>query len=45
VSQGVTTIVVGQDGGGINLAAMFARLDTQPVAGVHSEEWHQIATL
>jgi N-acyl-D-amino-acid deacylase len=32
VSQGVTTIVVGQDGGGTNLAAMFARLDTQPVA-------------
>jgi len=32
VSQGVTTIVVGQDGGGINLAATFARLDTQPVA-------------
>src|SRR5215208_2609284 len=32
VSQGVTTIVVGQDGGGVNLAAMFARLDSQPVA-------------
>ena len=32
VSQGVTTIVVGQDGGGSNLAAMFARLDSQPVA-------------
>jgi N-acyl-D-amino-acid deacylase len=32
VSQGVTTIVVGQDGGGINLASTFARLDTQPVA-------------
>jgi N-acyl-D-amino-acid deacylase len=32
VSQGVTTIVVGQDGGGINLAAMFTRLDTQPVS-------------
>jgi N-acyl-D-amino-acid deacylase len=32
VSQGVTTIVVGQDGGGTNLAAMFARLDSQPVA-------------
>ena len=32
VSQGVTTIVVGQDGGGINLAALFARLDSQPVA-------------
>ena len=24
VSQGVTTIVVGQDGGGIDLAALFA---------------------
>src|SRR5436190_9655463 len=32
VSQGVTTIVVGQDGGGSNLAATFARLDTQPVS-------------
>ncbi len=32
VSQGVTTIVVGQDGGGMNLAALFARLDSQPVA-------------
>jgi N-acyl-D-amino-acid deacylase len=32
VSQGVTTIVVGQDGGGVNLAATFARLDSQPVA-------------
>jgi len=32
VSQGVTTIVVGQDGGGTNLGAMFARLDSQPVA-------------
>ena len=32
VSQGVTTIVVGQDGGGINLAALFARVDTQPPA-------------
>jgi N-acyl-D-amino-acid deacylase len=32
VSQGVTTIVVGQDGGGANLAAMFARLDSQPVS-------------
>ncbi len=32
VSQGVTTIVVGQDGGGINLATLFARLDSQPVA-------------
>ncbi|MBL0171720.1 MAG: D-aminoacylase [Gemmatimonadaceae bacterium] len=32
VSQGVTTIVVGQDGGGMNLGAFFARLDSQPVA-------------
>ncbi len=32
VSQGVTTIVVGQDGGGMNLATLFARLDSQPVA-------------
>jgi N-acyl-D-amino-acid deacylase len=32
VSQGVTSIVVGQDGGGLNLAALFARLDSQPVA-------------
>ncbi len=32
VSQGITTIVVGQDGGGMNLKALFARLDTQPVA-------------
>jgi len=32
VSQGVTTIVVGQDGGGSNLAALFTRLDSQPVA-------------
>ena len=32
VSQGVTTIVAGQDGGGSNLAALFARLDRQPVA-------------
>jgi N-acyl-D-amino-acid deacylase len=32
VSQGVTTIVVGQDGGGSGLAALFARADTQPVA-------------
>jgi N-acyl-D-amino-acid deacylase len=32
VSQGVTTIVIGQDGGGSNLGAMFARLDTQAVA-------------
>ena len=32
VSQGVTTIVVGQDGGGIDLAALFARLERQPAA-------------
>ena len=32
VSQGVTTIVVGQDGSGNALAALFARLDSQPVA-------------
>jgi N-acyl-D-amino-acid deacylase len=32
VSQGVTTIVVGQDGGGSNLAALFARLESQPVS-------------
>ena len=32
VSQGVTTIVVGQDGGGIDLAATFARLERQPAA-------------
>src|SRR4030095_14358918 len=32
VSQGVTTIVVGQDGGGTDLAAMFARLESQPVS-------------
>jgi N-acyl-D-amino-acid deacylase len=32
VSQGVTTIVVGQDGGGSNLAALFARLDSQAVS-------------
>jgi N-acyl-D-amino-acid deacylase len=32
VSQGVTTIVVGQDGGGVNRAGFFARLDSQPVA-------------
>jgi N-acyl-D-amino-acid deacylase len=32
VSQGVTTIVVGQDGGGIELAALFARLGRQPAA-------------
>ncbi len=32
VSQGVTTIVVGQDGGGSNLATVFAKLETQPVS-------------
>jgi N-acyl-D-amino-acid deacylase len=32
VSQGVTTIVVGQDGGGSNLASFFTRLDSQPTA-------------
>ena len=32
VSQGVTTIVVGQDGGGSDLAALFSRLERQPVA-------------
>ena len=32
VSQGVTTIVVGQDGGGSNLASVFAKLETQPVS-------------
>jgi N-acyl-D-amino-acid deacylase len=32
VSQGVTTIVVGQDGGGSNVKALFARLDSQPAA-------------
>jgi N-acyl-D-amino-acid deacylase len=32
VSQGVTTIVVGQDGGGSNLAALFAKLEGQPVS-------------
>jgi N-acyl-D-amino-acid deacylase len=32
VSQGVTTIVVGQDGGGAGLRALFARVDSQPVA-------------
>lgn len=32
VSQGVTTIVVGQDGGGSNLAALFSRLESQPAA-------------
>lgn len=32
VSQGITTIVVGQDGGGADLAALFARLEVQPAA-------------
>ena len=32
VSQGVTTIVVGQDGGGFDLAARFARLEAQPAS-------------
>ena len=32
VSQGVTTIVVGQDGGGSNLAALFGRLEKDPAA-------------
>jgi N-acyl-D-amino-acid deacylase len=32
VSQGVTTIVVGQDGGGIDLAALFSRLEQRPAA-------------
>jgi N-acyl-D-amino-acid deacylase len=32
VSQGVTTIVVGQDGGGADLAAMFERLRSRPVS-------------
>lgn len=32
VSQGITTIVVGQDGGGADLAALFARLEARPVA-------------
>ena len=32
VTQGITTIVVGQDGGGSGLAALFARADSQPVA-------------
>ena len=32
VSQGVTTIVVGQDGGGSDLAALFGGLETQPAA-------------
>jgi len=32
VSQGVTTIVVGQDGGGSNLTALFSGLDSHPAA-------------
>ena len=32
VSQGVTTIVVGQDGGGSDLAALFEKLERQPVS-------------
>ena len=32
VGQGVTTIVVGQDGGGADVAGLFARLDRQPVS-------------
>ncbi len=32
VSQGVTTIVVGQDGGGIDLAKRFAALEAQPAS-------------
>lgn len=32
VSQGVTTIVVGQDGGGSDLAGLFTRLEKQPVS-------------
>ena len=32
VSQGVTTIVVGQDGGGIELDTLFKRFDAEPVA-------------
>lgn len=32
VSQGVTTIVVGQDGGGIDLAARFAALERDPAS-------------
>ena len=32
VSQGVTTVVIGQDGGGSKLGALFERLDSQPVA-------------
>lgn len=32
VSQGVTTIVVGQDGGGVNLAKRFAALEALPAS-------------
>ena len=32
VSQGVTTIVIGQDGGGCGLAALFASIEAQPPA-------------
>ena len=32
VSQGITTIVVGQDGGGMGLQALFAQLTKEPVA-------------
>jgi N-acyl-D-amino-acid deacylase len=32
VSQGITTIVVGQDGGGSGLAALFGRFEAQPVS-------------
>lgn len=32
VSQGITTIVAGQDGGGINLAERFARIEQEPPA-------------
>ena len=32
VSQGITTIVAGQDGGGSDLAELFARLEREPVA-------------
>jgi len=32
VSQGVTTIVVGQDGGGADLAALFQRLEGEPAS-------------
>jgi len=32
VSQGITTIVVGQDGGGMGLGALFAQMAKEPVA-------------